>query len=107
MTDALSGGAPDAGAVLVVGLGRFGSALAEGLERLGHEVLAVDSVPGLVQEWSDRITRVVQADATSEEAMRQLWSSTVRWSPSVPGWRRASSPPACSSTSACGRSGRR
>jgi trk system potassium uptake protein TrkA len=60
------------GSVLVVGLGRFGSALAEDLERLGHEVLAVDSRGELVQEWSDRLTHVVQADATSEAAMRQL-----------------------------------
>lgn len=60
------------GSVLVVGLGRFGSALAEDLEGLGHEVLAVDSSANLVQEWSDRLTHVVQADATSEAAMRQL-----------------------------------
>jgi trk system potassium uptake protein len=60
------------GAVLVVGLGRFGGALAEDLERLGHEVLAVDVGVQLVQEWSNRLTHVVQADATSEAAMRQL-----------------------------------
>lgn len=63
------------GSVLVVGLGRFGSALAEDLEGLGHEVLAVDSSASLVQEWSDRLTHVVQADATSEAAMRQLSAS--------------------------------
>jgi len=60
------------GAVLVVGLGRFGSALADDLQRLGHEVLAVDANAALVQEWSDRLTHVVQADATNEAAMRQL-----------------------------------
>jgi trk system potassium uptake protein len=60
------------GAVLVVGLGRFGSALAEDLQRLGHEVLAVDMNADLVQEWSDRLTHVAQVDATSEAAMRQL-----------------------------------
>lgn len=60
------------GAVLVVGLGRFGSALAEDLQRLGHEVLAVDASAALVQEWSDRLTHVVQTDATNEAAMRQL-----------------------------------
>ncbi len=60
------------GAVLVVGLGRFGGALAEDLERLGHEVLAVDVGVQLVQEWSNRLTHVVQADATSQAAMRQL-----------------------------------
>jgi trk system potassium uptake protein len=60
------------GSVLVVGLGRFGSALAEDLQRLGHDVMAVDASASLVQEWSDRLTHVVQVDATSEAAMRQL-----------------------------------
>src|ERR671916_455036 len=60
------------GAVLVVGLGRFGSALAEDLQRLGHEVLAVDMSTELVQEWSDRLTHVAQVDATSPSAMRQI-----------------------------------
>ncbi len=59
-------------AVLIVGLGRFGSALADVLERVGHDVLAVDDNAERVQEWSGRLTHVVEADATSEAAMRQL-----------------------------------
>ncbi len=59
-------------AVLVVGLGRFGSSLADVLERVGHEVLAVDDDGDRVQEWAGRLTHVVQADATSEAAMRQV-----------------------------------
>jgi trk system potassium uptake protein len=58
--------------VLVVGLGRFGSSISTTLERLGHEVLAVDADLELVQEWSTRLRHVTQADATSENAMRQL-----------------------------------
>ena len=58
--------------VLVVGLGRFGSSISTTLERLGHEVLAVDTDLELVQEWSTRLRHVTQADATSESAMRQL-----------------------------------
>jgi len=58
--------------VLVIGLGRFGSAVAEGLQSVGHEVLGVDTNPHLVQEWSGRLTHVVEADATSEAAMRQV-----------------------------------
>ena len=58
--------------VLVVGLGRFGSSLALALSRLGHEVLGVDSRMELVQEYSGRLTHVVQADATSEAALRQI-----------------------------------
>ncbi|HMA47679.1 MAG TPA: TrkA family potassium uptake protein [Frankiaceae bacterium] len=58
--------------VLVVGLGRFGGAIADTLVGLGHEVLAVDTDPKIVQGWSGRLTHVVEADATSPEAMRQL-----------------------------------
>ncbi len=58
--------------VLVIGLGRFGSAVAECLVNLGHEVLAVDDNAQRVQEWSGRLTSVAQADTTSEEALRQL-----------------------------------
>ncbi len=58
--------------VLVVGLGRFGGAISVTLERLGHEVLAVDASLDLVQEWAEQVTNVVQADATSHSAMRQL-----------------------------------
>lgn len=59
-------------AVLVIGLGRFGGALALMLERLGHEVLALDSSHALVQEYSGQITHAVEADATSEAALRQV-----------------------------------
>lgn len=59
-------------AVLVVGLGRFGSAIAEALDRMGHEVLAIDRNPTLVQDWSGRLTHVMEADSTSEEALRQV-----------------------------------
>lgn len=58
--------------VLVVGLGRFGSSLALALSRLGHEVLGVDARMELVQEFSGQLTHVVQADATSEAALRQI-----------------------------------
>ena len=59
-------------AVLVIGLGRFGAAAAEALHRLGHEVLAVERSPELVQEWSGRLTHVVEADATNLAALRQI-----------------------------------
>jgi trk system potassium uptake protein TrkA len=58
--------------VLVIGLGRFGSALAETLTDLGHEVLGVDADPRIVQGLTEELTHVVQADATDIEAMRQL-----------------------------------
>jgi trk/ktr system potassium uptake protein len=58
--------------VVVIGLGRFGSQVAESLVKLGHEVLGIDSDPRIVQDWSDRLTQVVEADATDNETLRQL-----------------------------------
>jgi trk system potassium uptake protein TrkA len=61
-----------ADSVVLIGLGRFGGQVAESLLRLGHEVLGIDEDDRLVQRWADRLTHVVQADATDEEALRQL-----------------------------------
>ncbi|MDZ7680092.1 MAG: TrkA family potassium uptake protein [Acidimicrobiales bacterium] len=58
--------------VLVIGLGRFGSALGQTLEHLGYEVLGVDTDPGVVQELSNALTHVVEADSTNIAALRQL-----------------------------------
>jgi len=58
--------------VVVIGLGRFGGAVAESLVRLGHDVLAIDEDGDLVQAWSDRLTHVVQADTTDSETLRRL-----------------------------------
>ncbi|WDZ85451.1 potassium channel family protein [Micromonospora cathayae] len=62
----------DGQGVVVVGLGRFGSYLAGSLGQLGHEVLAIDRDPAVVQRWGSRLDRVVQADATDEATLRQL-----------------------------------
>lgn len=58
--------------VIVVGLGRFGSAAARELQTLGHEVLAVDSREAAVNAIAPHVTHAVQADATSEETLRSL-----------------------------------
>lgn len=63
--------------VLVVGLGRFGSAVAQALHRLGHEVMAVDTDAALVQSWSGELTHVVEVDATNEQALRQVGAGEV------------------------------
>lgn len=57
---------------LVIGLGRFGGALAEDLIAHGHEVLGVDANPKLVQAHAQKLTHVVEADSTDIDAMRQL-----------------------------------
>lgn len=59
-------------AVVVVGLGRFGTSLALELVDSGIEVLGVDGDPRVVQSLAGRLTHVVQADSTDEDAMRQL-----------------------------------
>lgn len=58
--------------VVVIGLGRFGGAVAESLARLGHDVLGIDEDAGLVQAWADTLTHVVQADSTNADALRRL-----------------------------------
>ena len=57
-------------AVLVIGLGRFGSGAARELMRLGHEVLAVDDSEELVNDIAPDVTHAVQLDASDEGALR-------------------------------------
>ncbi len=64
--------------VVVVGLGRFGGAVAQSLSLLGHEVLAIEEDLSLVQAWSDRLTHVVQADASNIDALRRLGVADVQ-----------------------------
>ena len=62
--------------VVVIGLGRFGGAVAQSLMRLGHDVMGIDREAEPVQTWADRLTHAVQADATNimvnENVMLQL-----------------------------------
>ena len=58
--------------VVVIGLGRFGSAVADSLVRMGQEVLAIDEDAALVEKWADDLTHVTQADTTDEQALHQL-----------------------------------
>ncbi|KPF77806.1 potassium transporter [Brevundimonas sp. AAP58] len=58
--------------VLVVGLGRFGGAVAQSLAHMGHDVLAIDEDLSLVQRWSEQLTHVVQADSRDIETLRKL-----------------------------------
>jgi trk system potassium uptake protein TrkA len=56
----------------VIGLGRFGGALAEDLIAHGHDVLGVDHDARLVQMFANRLTHVVEADTTDIETLRQI-----------------------------------
>lgn len=58
--------------VLVVGLGRFGTAAALELMALGHEVLAVDRDEAVVNEIAPDVTHAAQLDATDEGALMSV-----------------------------------
>ena len=58
--------------VLVIGLGRFGSAVGATLEHLGYEVLGVDESAEAVQSHATSFTHVVEADSTNFDALKQL-----------------------------------
>ncbi len=58
--------------VLVIGLGRFGSALARELTELGREIMALEQDRNIVQHFSDAFTTIVQADATDITALKQV-----------------------------------
>ena len=58
--------------ILVIGLGRFGSALAAELVSLGFEVLGLDTDGRRIQEYADLLTHVAEADSSDAAALRQL-----------------------------------
>jgi trk system potassium uptake protein TrkA len=55
---------------VVIGLGAFGSALGIELYQRGHVVLGIDLNEKLVNEHQDKLTQVLQCDATNEAALR-------------------------------------
>ena len=61
----------EADSVVVIGLGRFGSALAAELMQSGTEVLGIDTNEEIVQSLNGMLSQVVRADATKEEARRE------------------------------------
>ena len=76
---------------LVVGLGRFGSAVAQRLYELGSEVMAVDLHPELVQKMENKVTCAAVCDARDEDAVRAIMTapsspSAAIWPPAS--WRR-------------------
>jgi trk system potassium uptake protein TrkA len=58
--------------VAVLGLGRFGAAVARELTRLGHDVLALDANEKIIQEVADEVTHAARVDVTDEDALRDL-----------------------------------
>lgn len=57
---------------LIIGAGRFGSALATTLYDLGHEVVVADSSETRIDAVMDHVTHAVILDATDEDALGKL-----------------------------------
>ena len=57
---------------VVIGLGRFGSAIALELCELGHEVLAIDSIEENVLAVAEHVTHAVTGDARDPNVLRAL-----------------------------------
>ena len=57
---------------LVIGLGRFGAAVAQELSALGQEVLALDIDAENVQHIADQVTQAIQGDAQDEAVLRSV-----------------------------------
>ena len=58
--------------IAVIGLGRFGSALALELVEVGKEVLGIDASEDLVQQFAASLTHVVKADSTNRDVLLEL-----------------------------------
>ena len=58
--------------VVVIGLGRFGSSVAQELYQMGHDVLAIDLAEENVQDMLGHVTYAVKADATNEAVLKEL-----------------------------------
>lgn len=54
----------------VIGLGRFGSAMATTLASQGHDVVGIDGDEDRVRALADVVTAAMQLDATDEKALR-------------------------------------
>jgi trk system potassium uptake protein len=61
----------------VIGLGRFGTSIAERLAEKGQQVLAIDNREDLVQNIMDKVTKAVCLDATDEKAVKSVGVQNV------------------------------
>ncbi|MCO6499678.1 MAG: TrkA family potassium uptake protein [Vicingus serpentipes] len=57
---------------IIIGLGNFGSSLAEKLTKTGHEVIGVDSKMSKVEALKERITHTICIDCTDQQAVTHL-----------------------------------
>ena len=58
--------------IAILGLGRFGRALARTLVEMGHDVMGVDANEAVVEKMSPVLTNCVQADVMDEQTLLSL-----------------------------------
>lgn len=63
---------------IVIGLGRFGSAAAEKLYEMGHEVIVMDSSEEAVNHMADKSTHAAIGDARELEALKAVGAAECR-----------------------------
>ena len=56
---------------VIIGLGRFGSAIASTLVELGQDVLGIDTDAGRVDELADSVPHLLQVNAVDARALRE------------------------------------
>jgi trk system potassium uptake protein TrkA len=65
--------------VLVIGLGRFGTAAALELMALDHEVLAIDKDEALVNAIAPEVTHAIQLDASDDGALKAVGAADFEY----------------------------
>ena len=64
--------------VLVIGLGRFGAAVALELTKLGHRVVAVERDNAIAESYVNKVAKVVHADMAQATALDMIRSAEPR-----------------------------
>lgn len=57
---------------IIIGLGNFGTSLAEKLTQMGHEVIGVDKNMEKVEDIKDKVTQAICLDCKHQEAVKNL-----------------------------------
>ena len=63
--------------VLVIGLGAFGFWFAKTMREMGHEVIAIERDPGLVDRLAEWVNRAVVGDATDPALLERVGAADV------------------------------
>ncbi len=62
---------------VVVGMGNFGLTVATRLTQIGHQVLAADSNPAVIERIKDQVTQAVVIDARDKSALAEVVTDAI------------------------------